>query len=145
MKVNFTKEHFDKMQGLLLTMLLNNGTIVSSMGQTINVVELLHTTTINTLNGIRLSISRKIERMENEDEWVSSSYKQSELDQLKNSKELVNLIIGYKRYKLEVQESEKKREELKKQLDSLKESQKTPADKIKELEAELQSIDNPNF
>ena len=46
-KINFTKEHFDKMCSLLLTMLLNNNIVNSKLGTPINVVELLHTTTIN--------------------------------------------------------------------------------------------------
>ena len=131
------------MQELLLKKLLRNDVIVTKMGQALNVVELLHTTTINTLNSIRMDLSKKIERIESEDEWVSSDNRR--LGLLKEDKELVNLIIGYKRYTLELQENEKKKEMLTQQLESLKESQKTPEDKIKELEAELASIDNPNF
>ena len=40
-KINFTKEHFDKMCSLLLTMLLSNNTVNSKLGTPINVVELV--------------------------------------------------------------------------------------------------------
>ena len=71
-KINFTKEHFDKMCSLLLTMLLSNNTVNSKLGTPINVVELLHTTTINSLNNIRLALSNKIKQLESQDEWVAS-------------------------------------------------------------------------
>ena len=59
-KINFTKDHFNKMCKGLLAMLLNNGVVTTKLGTPINVVELLHTTTINSLNNIRLSLAQKI-------------------------------------------------------------------------------------
>ena len=140
-QVNFTKAHFDRMCSLLVAMLLSNDTIQSKLGSPINAVELLHTTTINSLNGIRLSLAKKIETLENQDEWVATQQTQRELEITKSKKELVNLVIGYKRYSLEKQETAKKKAELTAKLKELKESQKSPEDKIKELEAELSSID----
>ena len=49
-KVNFTKEHYAKMQTLAFAMLVDNSTISTRMGQPLNIVELMHTQTINTLN-----------------------------------------------------------------------------------------------
>ena len=139
-KINFTKEHFDKMCSLLIIMLLSNKTISSKLGTPVNVVELLHTTTINSLNDIRLALSNKIKQLESQDEWVASSLNARQLDTAKEQKELVNLVIGYKRYKMEVEENAQKRAELTAKLKALKESQKSPEDKIKELEAELSAI-----
>ena len=144
-KINFTKEHFDKMCVGILGMVINNITIPTKMGTPLNAIELLHTTTIGTLNGIRLSLSKQIETLENQDEWVAESTSQTKLESLKNMKETVNLIIGYKRYQLEEEETAKKREELKAKLAELKESQKSPEDKIKELEEELNSLDATTF
>lgn len=140
-QVNFTKVHFDRMCSLLVAMLLSNDTIQSKLGSPINAVDLLHTTTINSLNGIRLSLAKKVEALENQDEWVATQQTQRELEITKGKKELVNLVIGYKRYSLEKQEIAKKKAELTAKLKELKESQKSPEDKIKELEAELSSID----
>ena len=58
----------------------------------------------------------------------------------KEQKELVNLIIGYKRYKQEIADNKANKEALLEQLNTLKESQKTPEDKIKELEDKLANI-----
>lgn len=144
-KINFTKEHFEKLKTLAVEMLLSNGVIFTKLGQSLNIVELIHTTTINTLNSIRLSIAKSIENLENQDEWVASSSSQNMLEDLKKQKELVNLIIGYKRWKAEKAETERQRSELNEQLKALKESQKTPEDKIKELEEKLKTLDSEEF
>ena len=140
-KVNFTKEHYAKMQTLAFAMLVHNQTISTKMGQPLNIVELMHTQTINTRNGIRLGLGKQIEALESQDEWVATDYQQEKLEALKKQKELVNLIIGWKRHNLEIQEARARKAELTAQLDELKESQKTPEDRIKELEAKLQEID----
>ena len=118
-KINFTKEHFDKMCSLLLTMLLSNNTVNSKLGTPINVVELLHTTTINSLNDIRLALSNKIKRLENQDEWVTSGSTAKQLDTVREQEELVNLVIGYKRYRMEVEENTQKKAELTAKLKAL--------------------------
>jgi chaperonin cofactor prefoldin len=144
-KINFTKEHFDKMCVGILEMVLKNTTVPTKMGTPLNALELLHTTTIGTLNGIRLSLSKQIETLENQDEWVAESTSQTKLESLKSTKETVNLIIGYKRYQLEKEETANKRKELEAKLSQLKESQKTPEDKIKELEDALSELDSTTF
>ena len=145
MKINFTQEHFQRMQSLLLGMLLNNETINNVIGQPLNAVEILHTTSIQSLNKIRLSLGRQIENLENEDEGVASHISQAKLESLKASKELVNLIIGYKRYQLEVEETSKRRSELINKISQMKEEAKTPEDRLKEAEAELAALDVPSF
>ncbi|MDY6152429.1 MAG: hypothetical protein SPI06_03370 [Terrisporobacter sp.] len=131
---------------LLMGMLFRNEVISSKLGTPINVVELFHTTTINSLNNIRLTLSNKIKQLESQDEWIASEINAQQLNIAKlniakRQKELVNLVIGYKRYKMEVEENIKKKAELTAKLKELKDSQKSPEDKIKELEAELSAID----
>ena len=144
-KINFTQDHFAQMQHLLLGMLMSNTTITTKLGGELNVVELLHTTTIHTLNSIRLSLAKHIENLESKDEWIADNASQEALDKAKAQKELVNLIIGYKRYMLEREETKRKRAALEAKLAELKESQKTPEDKIKELETELAGLDSTDF
>lgn len=144
-KINFTKEHFDKLKAYALEMLFLNETINTKLGQPLSIVELLHTTTINTLNSIRLTLSKEIETIENQDEWVSGETSQKKLENLKAKKELVNLIIGYKRFTQEQHEIAHERAELEKELTRLKESQKTPEDKIKELESKLKTLNTTTF
>ena len=53
MKINFTKDHFEKLKELLSIMLLNNETVNNRLGMPINVVDLVHTTSLNSLNDMR--------------------------------------------------------------------------------------------
>ena len=111
-KINFTKEHYVKMSGLAFAMLVNNETISSKMGQPLNIVELMHTTTVQTLNDMRLNIGKQIEKLESQDEWVSTDNTQERLEKLKKQKELLNLLIGWKRKKLEIEEAQYKKRTL---------------------------------
>lgn len=143
-KINFTKEHYEKMKNLLVEMLINNEVILHKM-VTLDVVALVHTTSINSLNGCRLELSANISRLENLDEWTTSELNQIKLEKLKKQKELVNLVIGYKRWLDEQSTILNQRKELEAQLKALKESQKTPEDKIKELEAQLSGLNTETF
>lgn len=145
MKINFTVEHFQRLQQLLLSMLLSNDVVVNKFGQPLNVVELLHVTSIQGLNNIRLNLTKQIENLENQDEWVASPTTQVKLENLKESKELVNLIIGYKRSMQEIAENNAKKAELKAKIAQMKEEAKTPEDRLKEAEAELAALESPSF
>ena len=138
-KINFTPTHFERMKELAVEMLLDNEVISNRLGLQLNIVELIHTTTISTLNSLRVSMAKAIENLENADEWVDSA-NQEKIEKLTRQKELVNLIIGYKRWLLEQQETSELKKQLKKTLEDLKESQKTPEDKIKEIEAQLAEL-----
>lgn len=140
MAINFTKEHYAKLKELAFDMLVSNDTIPTKLGQSLTILELMHTTTINTLNGLKQQIAKQIDNLENQDEWASSEHLQSKLDKLKARKELVNLIVGWKRYSEEREELSAKKEELSVQLKKLKEAQKTPEERIKELEEQIAGI-----
>lgn len=144
-KINFTQEHFEKLKAYAVEMLFTQETVTTKLGQTLNIVELLHTTTINTLNSIRLQLAKEIETIENQDEWVSGEVSQRKLDSLKAKKELVNLIIGYKRFIQEQAEIARERASLENELVRLKDSQKTPEDKIKEIESKLETLTATTF
>ena len=139
MKINFTKDHMSRLLDLADKALFNKATVFTKLGQPLNIYELLHTTSINQLNEIKNNLSKKIEKAEESDEWVQPD--NDKLQSMKDTKELVNLIIGWKRYNLELTENELKKEELSKKLAELKESQKTPEDRIKEIEAQLKELD----
>lgn len=140
MKINFTKEHFSKLVNLVAQAAMNNVTIPTKMGQQLNIVDLLHTTSINTLNNIKAALTQKIRNIEDRDEWVETD--SDVLEDIKAQKELVNLVVGWKRWKMEMDETRREREKLTKELAELKESTKSPEDKIKEMEAKLASMDS---
>lgn len=140
-KINFTKEHLEKMKELVIDMLLRNESITTKMGQILSISDLLHTTTINTLNTIKAQISEKIVKAEEKDEWSATESDSKYLEILKNQKELVHLIIGWKRYNMEQASIQSKKKALEEKLEELKESQKTPAERIKDIENALNSLE----
>lgn len=139
MKINFTKDHMQRLLDLASEALFDRTTVSTKLGQLLNIYELLHTTSISQLNEIKLSLAKRIEKQESADEWIDPD--NAKLQALKETKELVNLIIGWKRYNLELSENVRKKEELTEKLNELKESQKTPEDRIKELEAQLKELE----
>lgn len=139
MRINFTKSHMQRLLDLADAALFDKTVIFTKLGQPLNIYELLHTTSINQLNEIKLSLAKKIEKAESADEWVAPD--NDKLQSMKDTKELVNLIIGWKRYNLELDENARKKEELTAKLAELKESQKTPEDRIKEIEAQIKELE----
>ena len=139
MKINFTREHFAKLKELAAQALFEGAVIRTKMGSPLNIFELVHTVSPNQLNEIKNSLAKQIEKIENGDEWTDPD--SEKLEGLKTTKELVNLVIGWKRYNMELDENARKKEELSKKLAELKESTKTPEDRIKELEAQLKELD----
>lgn len=134
MKIKFTKEHFAKLKELAAQALFGGIVIRTKLGQPLNIYELVHTVSINQLNEIKNGLAKHIERIENNDEWINPD--NDKIEGLKTSKELVNLIIGWKRYNLELAENERRIAEIDKQLNDIDEATKTPEDKKKELLAE---------
>jgi len=143
MKINFTKDHFEKLKELLSIMLLNNETVNNRLGIPVNVVELVHTTSLNSLNDMRNALKKTVEKAESTDEWVSSFISQEKVNKLRRQIETIYLIIGYKRYQMELTDLNNKREELTEKLNKMKEEAKTPEEKIKEIQNELDNLEIP--
>lgn len=139
MKIKFTKEHFAKLKELAAQALFEGITLRTKLGLYLNIYELIHTTSINQLNEIKNDLAKQIEKIEGGDEWIDPD--SEKLESLKSNKELINLIIGWKRYNLEIDENTRKKEELTAKLNELKESTKTPEDRIKELEDRIKELD----
>jgi chromosome segregation ATPase len=139
MKINFTKQNYQDLVNLVAQAAMNHVVINTKMGQPLDIVALLHTTSINTLNDIKASLVKKIRNIEDRDEWVEAD--PDELAAIKAQKELVNLVVGWKRWTMEINANKQKKAELTKKLDALKESTKTPEDRIKEMEAEIAAMD----
>ena len=139
MKINFTKQNYQDLVNLVAQAAMNHVVINTKMGQPLDIVALLHTTSINTLNDIKASLVKKIRNIEDRDEWVEAD--PDELAAIKAQKELVNLVVGWKRWTMEINANKQKKAELTKKLAELKESTKTPEDRIKEMEAQIAAMD----
>jgi hypothetical protein len=143
MKINFTKEHFVKLKELAAQALFEGTVIRTKMGSPLNIFELVHCISVNQLNEIKNALVKQIEKIETGDEWTNPD--NNKIEGLKANKEMVNLIIGWKRFNMEKEANARKKAELTEKLTELKESQKTPEDRIKEMEAELAALDSEEF
>lgn len=139
-KINFTAEHHNKLREFIVDAVLNKTVVKGSMGVEYTIMDLLHNVTIASLVTIKSTIKKAIANLEAQDEWLLSDNDQKKITALKEKDEMLNLIIGYRKHLEEVVAIADKKAELQAKLDMLKESQKTPEDRIKELEAEIASL-----
>ena len=139
MKINFTKEHFNKLKELAVQALFDGIVFHTKLGQVLTIDNLIHAVSINQLNEIKNRLAERIEKIEAADEWISPD--NDKIEGLKSNKELVNLIIGWRRYNLELAENARKKKELTAKLNELKESTKTPEDRIRDIEAQLKELE----
>lgn len=142
-KVNFTKDHLARLKELSTEMLFNNSGIHTQFGVA-NAVEILHTTTVQSLNALYRSLSKNIKDIEDGNQWTATDYELKRLAELKAQQEFVNLVIGYKLYNDELKELNKKKTEIEKQIADLEAAEKTPADRLKELKDVLAELNGDN-
>ena len=90
---------------------------------------------------MKQNLDKKISAKESADEWSMTDEEQKKLDELKSKSELINLVIGWKKYIAYQDEMAAKKAELDKMINDLEESQKTPEEKINELKAQRAALD----
>lgn len=139
-KVNFTTENKSRLEELATKFLFGNLPIQGPMGTWMRVEDLLHNTSINSLVSMNSHLKKQIASMSDLDEWSCTDADTWKLERLKETQELVSLTIGYKKWLAEQEEISEKKAALAAQIDSLKESQKTPAERIAELESQLANL-----
>ena len=139
-KINFTNENKSRLEELATKFLFGNLPIQGPMGTSMRVENLLHDTSINSLVSMNSHLKKQIASMSELDEWSRTDADTWKLERLKETQELVSLVIGYKKWLTEQEEISEKKAALAAQIDSLKESQKTPAERIAELEKQLADL-----
>ncbi len=139
-KVNFTTENKSRLEELATKFLFSNLSIQGPMGTSMRVEDLLHNTSVLSLVNMNSHLKKQIASMSDLDEWSCTDADTWKLERLKETQELVSLVIGYKKWLAEQEEISEKKAALAAQIDSLKESQKTPAERIAELEKQLADL-----
>jgi hypothetical protein len=139
-KVNFTTENKSRLEELATKFLFGNLPIQGPIGTSMRVEDLLHNTSVNSLVTMNSHLKKQIASMSDLDEWSCTDADTWKLERLKETQELVSLVIGYKKWLAEQEEISEKKAALAAQIDSLKESQKTPAERIAELEKQLANL-----
>lgn len=138
MKINFTKEHEEKLDKFIVKMWKENIIVFNTMNVPMNICD-LNELTPNSLNNLKLAYDKKIQALESRDEWIDPE--NDKIDLYRFIREGLNLLVGYKRKKIQIAENESKKKQLDKTIAELREAQKTPEDKLKELEAERAALE----
>jgi hypothetical protein len=137
-RINFTKEHEEKLNEFIVEMWREDIVVIGKLGQPMNICE-LKVLSPNSLNDLKLIYDKKISSLESKDEWIDPE--NDKLDLYRFIRNGLNLLVGFKRKQIQIAENKAKKAELTKKLTELKESTKTPEDRIKEMEAELAALD----
>lgn len=139
MKINFTKENELELRSLIADSVLNKNVYYGPLGQTYNVFDLVDALTIGSLRALSQFAQNKINKLSVTDEWIENP-NTNDITELETEKKLISLIIGWKLYQQELDENNREKERLTKQLNELIESQKTPDDLIAELKAKISEL-----
>lgn len=139
-KINFTQEHKARLEALALQMLMSNMTIKGPLGTNMNIQQLLHETTINSLQTMYANVKKEIEKINSLDTWSQTDYQQQKVKLLTDVQELINLIIGYKKYQAQLNNEKAELDSLKAELKELKKQNMTPEQQIKLIEEKINAM-----
>ena len=137
--INFTKENESELRALIADSTLNKIIYSGPMGQEYDVWDLVNTMAISSLRTLSQFIQNKISKLSVVDDW-SENVNTEEVLALETCKRLIFLIIGWKLHQQEKADNEREVARLKKQLDELVQSQKTPTQLIAELEQKIKDL-----
>lgn len=139
-KINFTQEHESRLKVLTLELLFNGTVITGIAGSKYTIYDLLHEVTLNTLSTMYSNLKREIEKIENTDEWSMTDYQQKKLAETKSMRELINLIIGWRKHQSQIQSDKAKVKEMKAKLKEIEKSSMTPEEQAKELKDAIRAM-----
>jgi hypothetical protein len=143
-RINFTKEHQDRLSQLAGEALIK-GTIFKggSVGNAeVTVYDLFHNCTVQTLSRYQANLKKEVREIDDLDEFLLTPHQKQKKSKLEKQRELMTLIIGYKRFQEQTVADRKEYLAIKSQYDQLKENSKTPEDRLKELEAKMAGFSN---
>ena len=141
-KINFTEEHSNNIKALFLELGFSGEVLAGKFGaNTYTVWELLHNTSITTLQGLNKNLKNEVKALEEQDEWSFSDYQQTKANKTRKWNEYVNLLIGYKKHKEEEADKKAKLSEAKAELKAMQEEVKTPAERIADKQKEIEELE----
>ena len=116
--ITFTEKHLETLKGLFLELGFSGTILPGKFGaNSYNVMDLLHSLSITTLQGLHVQLKKDISALGDVDDWSGDSKVQIRVENLTKWKEFIHLVIGYKKSLIEQAElAEAKKKEKAKQL-----------------------------
>ena len=139
--INFTKENKDQLESLAVKFLFAGVTFKGALGTEVSVQDLVQFTSVNILKDMYGNLKKEIETKENQGRWSLTDNEQRIIENLKEKKDFLDLLFGYKKYQSERSGIIAKKDTLMKQLKELEESTKKPEDRIAEIKKAIEALD----
>ena len=138
--INFRKEDKDQLESLAVKFLFDGTTLKGALSTEVTVYELIQHTSVNVLKNILVALKKEIDAKENQDRWSLTDNEQKVIESLRDKRDFVDLLIGYKKYLSELSGMASKKATLMKQLKELEESTKKPEDRIAEIKKAIEEL-----
>ena len=139
-KINFTKEHQDKLNSLAGEALVKGTIFKAHLGTEMTIYDLFHNTAIGTLQAYNKKLKKEIDDSESDD-WTNTESQDRKVSALKKTQELIFLIIGYRKSEDERTAARAKATKLRSELNELVEANRTPADRLALKQKELEELE----
>jgi len=131
--ISFTNEHLSKLKQAATEMLFQDRKVKGQIGTELSIHDLLHIASVSTLQTLHGNLKKTIDSKENLDEWSMTEYQQKQLVTLKKDKEVINLIIGYRKSLAEREANSQKLAKVREQIKDIKEQTLTPEARLQAL------------
>lgn len=142
MKVNFTTENEERLKVLFLELGFSGAVLAGKFGaNAYSVWDILHTLTIASLKQANANLKKEVIALEEQDDWSVSAHQLAKAATTRKWQEFVNLCIGYKLVEAEKVELRNQLKEKKEILKQIIEENKTPAERIAELQKEIEGLE----
>ena len=131
MKITFSPENERQLKDLFLELGFSGATLPGKFGaNSFNVMQLMHTSTIETLQGLYQNLEKEIDTLGKVNKWTAPIATTQRIENLKKWYNFIDLLIGYKLFATQEQATaEKLRKEKAQKLSIL-----TKASEAKEIE-----------
>lgn len=96
-KIIFTLEHEKQLKDLFLELGFSGSVTPGKFGaNSYNVMQLLHTTDITTLQGMYVNLEKEINTLDKSNKWTAPVATTKRIENLKKWYNFIDLLIGYK-------------------------------------------------
>jgi hypothetical protein len=142
MKINFTTENLERLKALFLELGFSGKVLAGKFGaNSYSVWDILHTLSISSLKQANSNLKKEVVALEEQDDWSVSQYQLAKAAETRKWQEFVNLCVGYKLAEAEKAEKQSEIRAKKEALKQLVEENKTPAERIAEMQKEIEELE----
>lgn len=140
--MKFEQSHQDELRALIADLTLSGETLEGKFGSnTVSPWDFINLQTLNSVEGAWKAVKRKISALNSDSNpWGEETTDSVQSEKLRVWERFLFLTIGYKTWKADENARAAKKAKLASELERLVQENKTPAERIAELKAELEAV-----